>query len=55
MQGNQVAELVLATFRTLPSKAKPRHYLNGLREWTPLSGLVISNVDSSNARCVALG
>jgi len=40
--GDAIARCVLSTFETLPSKAKPRHQVNGSKEWVPLSGIVLS-------------
>jgi len=40
--GNAVAKCVHDAFRLLPTKAKPRVYPDGAREWVPLSGIVLS-------------
>ena len=38
----RVATLVLDTFAALPTRCKPRHYPDGSREWTPISGIVLA-------------
>ncbi|KAI8936598.1 hypothetical protein NX059_006999 [Plenodomus lindquistii] len=37
-----IADCVLATFDSLPEKRKPRARGEGLREWVPLAGVVLS-------------
>ncbi|MCJ1436802.1 hypothetical protein MMC27_006184 [Xylographa pallens] len=51
---NSVADIVIAKFDALPSKSKPVVDVNGVSGWVPLSGIVFSNEDGSNATCVAL-
>ena len=55
MSANVTADLVLAAFRALPAKAKPRVHADGVREWTPLSGIVVADKDVQSQKCVALG
>jgi hypothetical protein len=40
-EGDDIASLVLEEFRKLPAKRKPTVRDNGLREWVPLSGIVV--------------
>ena len=40
-EGDDIASLVLEEFRRLPAKRKPTVRDNGLREWVPLSGIVV--------------
>lgn len=54
MTSNNVAKLVLHAFERLPAKAKPRIYENGHREWTILSGIVLSRPVTESV-CVSLG
>lgn len=42
VSGNDIADAVLRTFDALPNKVKPRRYPDGSREWTTLSGIVLS-------------
>ena len=39
---DQIADVVLAKFETLPAKSKPTNDTDGIRNWVPLSGIVIS-------------
>jgi tRNA-specific adenosine deaminase 1 len=41
IKGDDIASLVLEEFRKLPAKRKPAVRDNGLREWVPLSGIVV--------------
>jgi tRNA-specific adenosine deaminase 1 len=53
----RIATLALSTFSALPSKSKPRTHPSGLREWTPLSAIVLAssaNSDSEILTCVSL-
>ena len=53
----RIATLALATFSTLPSKSKPRTHPSGLREWTPLSAIVLAisaDTESEILTCVSL-
>ncbi|KAF2029348.1 hypothetical protein EK21DRAFT_68003 [Setomelanomma holmii] len=43
-----IADCVLETFDGLPEKRKPRPRCDGLREWVPLSGIVLSKGNRSN-------
>lgn len=54
MHADAVGASVLQTFENLPQKAKPRVYENGIREWTVLAGLTLSDATSMPI-CVALG
>lgn len=54
MNANSVARLVLQAFERLPAKAKPRIYENGGREWTTLSGIVLTRPTIAST-CVSLG
>jgi tRNA-specific adenosine deaminase 1 len=38
---DNIASAVLEEFRKLPAKRKPAVRHNGLREWVPLSGIVV--------------
>ncbi|KAL5416568.1 hypothetical protein PMIN03_002110 [Paraphaeosphaeria minitans] len=49
-----VADCVLATFRQLPDKRKPRPQSDGAREWVPLAGIVLADKDGKLS-CVSLG
>jgi tRNA-specific adenosine deaminase 1 len=40
-EANLIASAVLSEFRKLPAKRKPAVRDNGLREWVPLSGIVV--------------
>ena len=40
-EADDIASLVLEGFRKLPAKRKPAVRDNGLREWVPLSGIVV--------------
>ncbi|CBY00523.1 predicted protein [Plenodomus lingam JN3] len=37
-----IADCVLTAFDQLPEKRKPRERGDGLREWVPLAGIVVS-------------
>lgn len=37
----RVASLVHAHFEALPQRSKPNIHGNGMREWIPLSGIVL--------------
>jgi len=39
--GDAVAEVVLGQFAQLPAKRKPQGRGAGVREWVPLSGIVV--------------
>lgn len=54
VDGNAIANIVLDAFHQLPQKFKPRQYPNGRREWTTLSGIVVSS-RSGHRQCIALG
>jgi tRNA-specific adenosine deaminase 1 len=43
-----IADCVLSTFDRLPEKRKPRPRNDGLREWVPLAGIVLSKGNRSN-------
>ncbi|KAK0390926.1 hypothetical protein NLU13_0429 [Sarocladium strictum] len=47
-----IAAVVLAQFAKLPSKRKPAVRDNGLREWVPLSGIVLEK--DGHLTCIAL-
>jgi tRNA-specific adenosine deaminase 1 len=51
-EADEVAAAVLETFNKLPAKRKPAVRDNGLREWVPLSGIVVkgTNLEASLAR-----
>ncbi|MCJ1398203.1 hypothetical protein MMC11_001400 [Xylographa trunciseda] len=49
-----IADLVIAKFDALPVKSKPVVDAYGVSGWVPLSGIVFTNGDGSNAICVAL-
>ncbi|KAK4042496.1 adenosine deaminase/editase [Parachaetomium inaequale] len=51
-EADDIASAVLEEFRKLPAKRKPVVRDNGLREWVPLSGIVVKGPDS--LKCVAL-
>lgn len=36
-----IADCVLAAFKALPLRCKPRVHPNGIREWVPLAGIVL--------------
>lgn len=38
---SRVASLVHAHFEALPQRSKPTIHGNGMREWIPLSGIVL--------------
>jgi tRNA-specific adenosine deaminase 1 len=38
---DDIAAVVLGEFRKLPAKRRPAVRDNGLREWVPLSGIVV--------------
>jgi tRNA-specific adenosine deaminase 1 len=42
---DEIAEVVLQKFHSLPSKCKPLVRGSGLREWVPLSGIVAEGLD----------
>jgi hypothetical protein len=44
-----VADCVLQAFEELPEKRKPRPRSDGLREWVPLAGIVLSRGNRSLA------
>ncbi|KAF2403617.1 tRNA-specific adenosine deaminase [Trichodelitschia bisporula] len=52
--GNDVARCVLRAFETLPAKRKPLPRGNGVREWVPLSGIVLTR-GNGPMTCVSLG
>lgn len=39
--GDDVADCVLRQFDQLPKKRKPQDRGNGIREWVPISGIVV--------------
>lgn len=43
-EADEIATAVLEEFRKLPAKRKPTVRDNGLREWVPLSGIVVKGV-----------
>jgi len=43
-EADEIALAVLEEFRKLPTKRKPAIRDNGLREWVPLSGIVVKGV-----------
>ena len=43
-EAEDVASLVLEEFSKLPAKRKPPVRDNGLREWVPLSGIVVKGI-----------
>ncbi|KAG7291822.1 hypothetical protein NEMBOFW57_001843 [Staphylotrichum longicolle] len=51
-EADSIALAVLEEFRKLPAKRKPAVRDNGLREWVPLSGIVVKG--PSVLKCVAL-
>jgi hypothetical protein len=63
--GNDIARSVLATYSRLPQKCKPLEREPGIREWVPLSGMVLAKNWSGSVcneaeataelECVALG
>ncbi|KAI9672793.1 MAG: hypothetical protein M1831_000228 [Alyxoria varia] len=55
--GDHIAGLVTAAFERLPQKAKPRIHPGGIKEWVPLSGIVISHGSHEEKKheCVSLG
>jgi hypothetical protein len=59
--GDSIAAAVLEQFEKLPSKFKPVQRTPTVREWTVLSGIVLSlpedfvSSDTKKLRCVALG
>ncbi|KIW73935.1 hypothetical protein PV04_02013 [Phialophora macrospora] len=52
----QVADVAISTFTSLPEKCKPRTLADGRREWTPMSAVVLlaQNGESQHLTCVAL-
>lgn len=44
VNADAIASVVLEEFRKLPAKRKPTVRDNGLREWVPLSGVVVQGV-----------
>ena len=40
---DRIADLVLAKFNSLPEKNKPSVNGDGIRNWAPLSGIVLSD------------
>lgn len=38
--GDEIADMVLSQYATLPKKAKPLIRGGGLKEWVPMSGIV---------------
>ncbi|KAL2269041.1 hypothetical protein VTJ83DRAFT_3887 [Remersonia thermophila] len=51
-EADDIAQAVLDQFRKLPAKRKPAVRDNGLREWVPLSGIVVRGPNFF--KCVAL-
>ncbi|KAK4236783.1 adenosine deaminase/editase [Achaetomium macrosporum] len=51
-EADAIASVVLEEFRKLPAKRKPAVRDNGLREWVPLSGIVVKG--PGYLKCVAL-
>jgi hypothetical protein len=47
IDGDAIADCVLAAFDQLPEKRKPRRRNDGSREWVPLAGIVFSKSDCS--------
>jgi tRNA-specific adenosine deaminase 1 len=45
---DDIALVVLEEFRKLPAKRKPAVRDNGLREWVPLSGIVVKGILTVN-------
>ncbi|KAH6630448.1 adenosine deaminase/editase [Chaetomium sp. MPI-SDFR-AT-0129] len=52
LQANAIASVVLEEFKKLPAKRKPSVRDNGIREWVPLSGIVVEG--PNGLKCVAL-
>ncbi|AEO65309.1 uncharacterized protein THITE_2112167 [Thermothielavioides terrestris NRRL 8126] len=52
VDADAIASAVLDEFRKLPAKRKPAVRDNGLREWVPMSGIVVKGPDF--LKCVAL-
>lgn len=46
-EADDVASLVLEEFSKLPAKRKPAVRDNGLREWVPLSGIVVKGTSKA--------
>jgi tRNA-specific adenosine deaminase 1 len=44
IDGDAIAEVVLAKFDQLPKKRKPLARADGVREWVPLAGIVAESV-----------
>ncbi|KAF2455837.1 adenosine deaminase/editase [Lineolata rhizophorae] len=53
VNGDNIANCVLAAFDGLPSKSKPRRRTDEKREWVPLSGIVLEKAGGP-LECVAL-
>ncbi|KAK0268260.1 hypothetical protein LTR91_011714 [Friedmanniomyces endolithicus] len=45
-----IADCVLAAFKALPAKCKPRTLADGRREWVPLAGIVLSRDNPTSPR-----
>jgi len=45
--GDRIAEEVLSAFSRLPAKFKPRREKNGIAEWVPLAGIVLTSSERS--------
>ena len=43
---DQIAKSIHGIFDSLPAKCKPRTCINGVSEWTPLSGIAIVRGDT---------
>lgn len=53
--GDRIAQCVLEAFKKLPAKAKPRSYGDGLKEWVPLAGIVLSKPSTTAGKPDAAG
>jgi hypothetical protein len=53
MQADEIAKCVLETFDSLPAKGKPLQRSDGIKEWVPLSGIVLeSGMNESLILCI---
>lgn len=50
---DRVVNAIHEKFRTLPTKSKPRSLINGIREWVPLSGIVVIG-ENESITCLAI-
>lgn len=51
---NEVAQLVLKVYTSLPANGKPLLRSNNVREWTVLAGIVIKSLETNKLETVAL-